>query len=212
MNKTLQLWKEHFSWPSMTSDTQDFVAACITCATSKTSPRPCSALLQALHVPHRPWSHIVLDFVTELPKSDGNSVILTIVERFSKAAHFIGLPKLSCAQEAANLLVKHIFYLHGIPLGIVSDQGPQFTSQTWKSFCQALGATVSLTSGFHPESSGQAERAKQDLELFFIVCVLPILPPGVPSFPGLNTHTTHYHPQPQVCLCSSQLWVTSVRS
>lgn len=33
-----------------------------------------------------------------------------------------------------------------------------------QAFCQALGATVSLSSGFHPQTNGQMERANQDLE------------------------------------------------
>uniref|UniRef100_A0A3Q2DRC9 DUF4939 domain-containing protein n=1 Tax=Cyprinodon variegatus TaxID=28743 RepID=A0A3Q2DRC9_CYPVA len=53
----------------------------------------------------RPWSHISLDFVTGLPLSQGKAVILTIVDRFSKAAHFVPLPKLPTAAETADLLV-----------------------------------------------------------------------------------------------------------
>uniref|UniRef100_A0AAQ5Y7J2 Integrase catalytic domain-containing protein n=1 Tax=Amphiprion ocellaris TaxID=80972 RepID=A0AAQ5Y7J2_AMPOC len=49
-------------------------------------------------------------------------------------------------------------------MDIVSDRGPQFTSQVWKAFCSALGATVSLTSGFHPQSNGQTERLNQEME------------------------------------------------
>lgn len=62
------------------------------------------------------------------------------------------------------MLVEHVFRLHGIPVDIVSDRGPQFISQVWKSFCNALGAKVSLSSGFHPQTNGQTERANQDLE------------------------------------------------
>ncbi|XP_016391990.1 5-hydroxytryptamine receptor 3A-like [Sinocyclocheilus rhinocerous] len=68
------------------------------------------------------------------------------------------------AHETADLLVQHDFQLHGIPLDIVSDRGPQFTSPVWKAFCHVLGATVSLSSGFHPQSNGQAEQANQELE------------------------------------------------
>lgn len=77
--------------------------------------------------------------------------------------HFVALPKLPTATETSHLLVHHVFCLHGIPSDIVFDRGPQFISQIWKMFCQALGATVSLSSGFHPQTNGQAERAKQDL-------------------------------------------------
>ncbi|XP_051928342.1 uncharacterized protein LOC127604950 [Hippocampus zosterae] len=70
---------------------------------------------------------------------------------------------LPSALETADLLIQHVFRLHGIPLDIVSDRGPQFVSRVWKRFCRSLGATASLTSGYHPQSNGQAERANQDL-------------------------------------------------
>ena len=55
--------------------------------------------------------------------------------------------------------------LHGIPRNIVSDRRPQFTSRVWRAFCQGIGATVNLSSGYHPQTDGQAERANQALEV-----------------------------------------------
>lgn len=60
----------------------------------KSSHRPPAGFLRPLPFPGRPWSHMALDFVTGLPPSQGNTVILTVVDRFSKATHFIALPKL----------------------------------------------------------------------------------------------------------------------
>lgn len=164
IHRTLALLQQHFWWPSMTADTRRFVLACSVCARSKASHRAPAGLLQPLPVPHRPWSHIAVDFVTGLPPSEGNSAILTVVDRFSKSVHFIPLPKLPSAFETANLLVQHVFRLHGLPLDIISDRGPQFISRVWKAFCRAIGATVSLSSGYHPQTNGQTERANQDLE------------------------------------------------
>uniref|UniRef100_A0A9J8AF28 Uncharacterized protein n=1 Tax=Cyprinus carpio carpio TaxID=630221 RepID=A0A9J8AF28_CYPCA len=112
----------------------------------------------------RPWSHIALDFVTGLPPSRGNTVVLTVVDRFSKAAHFIPLPKLPSAKETAQVVVDHIFRIHGLPVDVVSDRGPQFVSRFWKEFCRQIGASTSLSSGFHPQTNGQSERANQVLE------------------------------------------------
>lgn len=96
------------------------------------SPRQALAgLLQPLTVPRCPWSHISVDLVTGLPCSGGNSVIFTIVYRFSKMAHFVPLPKLLSAKENAQLLVQHVFHLHVLPLDVVSDRGPQFSSVFW---------------------------------------------------------------------------------
>ena len=78
--------------------------------------------------------------------------------------HFVALPKLPSAAVTADLLVKHVVRLHGILQNIVSDRGPQFTSGVWRAFCQGIGATVSLSSGYHPQTNGQAERANQALE------------------------------------------------
>lgn len=148
----------------MNQDTREFVSACSVCSRSKSSHQLPAGLLHPLPIPSRPWSHIAVDFVTGLPISEGNTVIITIVDRFSKAVHFIPLPKLPSATETAHLLILQVFRLHGIPSDIVSDRGPQFTSQVWKAFCQSFGASASLSSGYHPQSNGQTERANQDLE------------------------------------------------
>ena len=161
--RTLSLLKRNFWWPAMDADTRAFVLACTVCARAKSSHQAPAGLLRPLPVPGRPWSHIGLDFVTGLPPSKGQTVILTVVDRFSKAVHFIALPKLPTATETAQLLVQHVVRLHGIPTDLISDRGPQFISQVWKAFCRALGASVSLSSGYQPQTNGQAERANQDL-------------------------------------------------
>ncbi len=164
IGRTMFLVKQRFWWRAMARDIREFVLACSVCARGKTSNRPPEGLLQPLSVPSRPWSHIVLDFVTALPPSLGNTVVLTVVDRFSKAAHFIPLPKLPSAKETAATVVNHVFRIHGLPADVVSDRGPQFVSKFWREFCRLLGATVSLSSGFHPQTNGQTERANQDLE------------------------------------------------
>uniref|UniRef100_A0A3P9HSL7 Gypsy retrotransposon integrase-like protein 1 n=1 Tax=Oryzias latipes TaxID=8090 RepID=A0A3P9HSL7_ORYLA len=163
-HRTLKLLQRRFFWPSMEQDVREFIAACTVCARSKSSNSPPAGLLHPLPIPQRPWSHLAMDFITGLPPSLGHTVILTVIDRFSKSAHFIPLSKLPTATEMADILVQNVFRHHGIPSDIVSDRGPQFVSQVWRAFCSALGATVSLSSGHHPQSNGQAERANQELE------------------------------------------------
>ncbi len=79
-------------------------------------------LLQLLSVSSKPWSHISLDFVLGLPPSQGNTVVLTVVDRFLKATHFISLPKLLSARETAVAVIDHVFCIHGIPMDIVFFQ------------------------------------------------------------------------------------------
>ncbi len=97
-------------WPQMS---RQFVLACPTCAQCKPVNRPPDGLLQLLPILSSPWSHIGLDFVSGLPPLKDNTVILS--------SH---LPKLTSTQETAQLMVDHVFHLHGLPVDVVSDRGP----------------------------------------------------------------------------------------
>ena len=165
IQRTKEVLQRRFWWASMDQDTREFVNACPVCNQHKVSHQAPAGLLQPLPVPHRPWSHISLDFVTGLPPSQGHTAILTVVDRFSKMAHFIPLPKLPSAKETAELVLQHVFRLHGLPVDVVSDRGPQFSSVFWREFCTLIGASASLSSGFHPQTNGQTERKNQEMEV-----------------------------------------------
>lgn len=165
-DRTLEFIKRRFWWPKMTADVRGFVAACQTCSRQKSSNQRPSGLLHPLPIPHRPWSHISMDFISGLPQSRGNTVILVIVDRFSKAAHFVPLQKLPSAKETADIVVREVVRHHGVPADVVSDRGPQFASCFWKAFWSLLNTSVSLSSGYHPESNGQTERVNQELEKY----------------------------------------------
>ncbi|KAL0201043.1 hypothetical protein M9458_004230, partial [Cirrhinus mrigala] len=155
-----------FWWRTLRRDVQEYVQACTICARSKTTNTPSTGELQPLPIPKRPWSHISVDFVTGLPDSDGKNTILTIVDRFSKAVHLVALTGLPSAKTTAELILEHVVRLHGFPKDIVSDRGPQFTAKFWQAFCRLVGTTSSLSSGHHPQTNGQTERANQQLERF----------------------------------------------
>lgn len=162
-----------FWWATLEEDTHEFVRAYPTCSQNKVPRQALAGLLQPLPVPHCPWSHISLDFITGLPPSGSNTGILSVVDRLSKMTHFVPLPKLPSAKETAQLMLLHVFRLYRIPVDIVSDRGPQFTSTFWKEFCSQLEATASLSLGFHPHSNGQTERLNQELETTCLVLQIP---------------------------------------
>ncbi len=137
--------------------------SCSACAMSSTPRHLPVGKLVPLPIPHQPWSHMGIDFVMDLPGSAGFTCILIAVDRFSKACKFIPLRGLPTALETAVMLFTHVFRNFGIPEDIVSDQGPQFISRVWKAFFHLLGVTVSLSSGYHPQTNGQTERKIQEL-------------------------------------------------
>ncbi len=125
-----------------------------------------AGLLKPLPVPQRPWPHIAIDFITDLPNSEGNATILTVIDRFSKSCGLIPLPKLPTTLEPAEVLCSYVFRFYGLPDDIVSDRGPQFTSRVWTAFFRFLNVNISLTSCYHPESNGQIESLNQEVTRF----------------------------------------------
>ncbi|KAI4888300.1 hypothetical protein NFI96_011993 [Prochilodus magdalenae] len=168
-NRTFHLLSGRYWWEGMRSDIHRFIASCTVCAKSKTPRTLPAGKLQPLPVPNRPWSHIAVDFVTDLPKSQGMTVILIVIDRFSRGVRFVPFPQLPSAFQTAECLFNHVFRFFGIPEDIVSDRGVQFTSRVWRAFMRKLGVSVSLTSGYHPQSNGQCERANQELAKFLRV-------------------------------------------
>ena len=57
-------------------------------------------------------------------------------------------------------------------MSIIPDRGPPFTSHFWKSFQKGLGIQVNLSTTFHPQTEGQAERTIQALEDMLRPCVI----------------------------------------
>uniref|UniRef100_A0AAR2J3M5 Gypsy retrotransposon integrase-like protein 1 n=1 Tax=Pygocentrus nattereri TaxID=42514 RepID=A0AAR2J3M5_PYGNA len=167
--RTLQLLSARYWWDSLRSDVHSFVSSCPVCAQCKIPRTLPAGKLVPLPVPERPWSHIAIDFVTDLPPSNGFTSILTVVDRFSRGVKFIPFPSLPSALQTAQALFEHVFRSFGIPEDVLSDRGPQFTSRVWKAFFEHLGVTISLTSGYHPTCNGQCERVNQELGKFLRV-------------------------------------------
>jgi len=80
-----------------------------------------------------------MDFVEGLPRVNGKSVVLTVVDRFSKHAHFIALSHPYTAASVAKAFFKAIVRLHGFPRSIVSDRDPVFTGNVWKDLFKRTG-------------------------------------------------------------------------
>jgi hypothetical protein len=73
-----------------------------------------------------------MDFIVGLHKSRNNSVIMVVVDRLSKYAHFCALQHPFTASTVAQLFMDHIFKIHGMPHSIVSDRDPTFTNNFWQ--------------------------------------------------------------------------------
>ncbi|MCO5586741.1 hypothetical protein L7F22_040683 [Adiantum nelumboides] len=93
-----------------------------------------------------------------LPRTQNrNDAIWTIVDRFSKQAHFIPVKKTIKADHMARIFLAQIFRHHGMPKTIISDQDPRMTSNFWRALFVNLGTRLDFSSAYHPETDGQSE-------------------------------------------------------
>ena len=105
------------------------------------------------------------DFITRLPKTNKqHDSIMVVVDKLNKAAHFIPIKSTYKAINIANIFMKEIFQLHGIPKVVISDKDVKFTGNFWKSVFKGLDTQVNFSTAYHPQRDGQTKRTNQVLE------------------------------------------------
>ena len=90
--------------------------------------------------------------------------IMVVVDKLTKAAHFIPVKSMYETGDIAKIFMKEIFKLHGLPKAIVSDRDVKFTSNFWKGLFADLGTKLNFSTAYHPHTDGQTERVNQVLE------------------------------------------------
>jgi hypothetical protein len=130
--KTLHRLRADFHLPGALALVLDFVKSCATCQRNKMKQLLPAGLLQPLNLPSVVWAIVAMDLVEGFPQVHGKSVVLTIVDRFSKYVHFLPLGHPYTVMLVARIFFDGIVRLHGIPNLIVSDRDPMFTSQFWR--------------------------------------------------------------------------------
>ena len=151
-----------------------------------------------------------MDFIEQLPDSDGFTAILVIVDRASKQSIFIPTYDTITSKQLTDLFIIHAFSKHGIPNHVTSDRGLEFVSAFFHSLGKALSMELHFTSGYHPEADGQTERVNQTLEQYIRIycsyqqddwsCLLPMAEFAYNNAPNASTGITPffankgYHP------------------
>ena len=166
VHRTLALAQDQFYWPDMRGDIEAYVKTCLVCQQDKLEQRRPGGQLEPLPIPTRPWESISMDFIHGLPKSEGCQTLMVVVDRFSKYGTFIPASKDCPAQEAAQLLMKHLVKYWGVPKTIVSDRDGRFIGKFWTELFKLLGTELNFSTSFHPQTDGQTERVNALLEIY----------------------------------------------
>lgn len=107
-----------------------------------------------------------MDFITGLPLSQGHSVILVVVDCFSKGAYFGALPGHFTAFKVATLFIGMVCKHHGFPRSLISYRDPIFMSHFWRELFRLSGTKLKMSTSYHPETDGQTEVLNRILDQY----------------------------------------------
>ena len=147
---TMRRAREVFYWPGMNRDIEEFVTKCSTCATyqSKNQKEP----MMSHPIPSRPWQYLA----TDLFQLNGKDYLVT-TDYYSS---FMEVDRLytKTSKEIIGKLKAHMAR-HGIPEKVVSDNGPQYSSEEFRNFAEKYEFDHRTSSPHYPQSNGKAESA-----------------------------------------------------
>jgi hypothetical protein len=158
--------KQLFCWKGMKLDVDNFVKQCLVYQRAKHGQKHPAGLLQPLPIPDEAWKQLSMDFIEGLPLSEKCNVIVVVVDRLTKYAHFFAVKHPYTAQSIAQLFLDNVVKLHGMPKSIVSNRDPIFLSKFWKELFTLYEVKLTLRTAYHPQTNGQTERVNQCLEMY----------------------------------------------
>jgi Integrase zinc binding domain/Chromo (CHRromatin Organisation MOdifier) domain len=173
-DETIRRVNKEYFWPGARTWITEYVKGCATCQQNKNLTHCIKTPLFRIPsvIDAKPFSHIAMDLITGLPKSDGHDAILTIVDHgCSRGAIFLPCSTTITGAGIAKLYLENVFRWFGLPQKIISDRDPHFTSHFGKSITKALGITQNLSTAFHPQTDGLSERKNQWIEQYLrLIC------------------------------------------
>jgi hypothetical protein len=138
----------------MKQDVDSFVEQSSICQHSKHSNNHPLGLLQPLPILVGVWQDLSMDFIEGLPKSQGYNVILVVVDRFTKYAHFLPVKHPYTVHSIAQTSMDSVVKLHDIPHSIVTDRDTIFLCNFWKELFKLYKVNLQLSTAYHPQSDG----------------------------------------------------------
>ena len=163
----------HYWWKGVKKEIADFVSRCLTYQQVKAEHQKPIGKIQHFLISVWKWDKITMDFFIGLPRTRRqHDAIWVIVDRLMKFMHFLPVSNDEPLDKLAQLYVEDIVRLHGVPISIVLDRDPRFTSRFWSSLQDAMGTRLRFSTAFHPQTDGQSKRTIQTLENMLRACVI----------------------------------------
>jgi hypothetical protein len=149
-----------------------YVKTCDECQRNKPSQQDPMGLMMPLPIPEYPWQQMSLDLIGPLPKTHaGHDAIVVFVDKLTKVVHYVATTMDVTAPQLADIVLREVVRLHGVPESFLSDRDPRFTAHFWTEFWGRLGSSLKMSTAYHPQTDGQTERANRTLETMLRSCV-----------------------------------------
>lgn len=153
---THQQMRKLFYWPGLKLVVEFFVKQCLTCQQAKHEHIKPAGQLQPLPPPTGAWHDLTMDFIEGLPNSEGYNVIVVVIDRLTKYAHFIHLHHHFTAASVAKTFLDTVVRLHGVSLTILSDRDRIFMSNFWGALLIVVGSKLNYTTHTSHKQMGRA--------------------------------------------------------
>ena len=155
--KMTELVTRNYWWPRVMRDVGRYVEGCDICQRIKNKTEVTTGKLKLNKVPEKPWTHLMMNFITKLLLVARKDAILVVCDRLSKMTHFVATTEETLAEGLARLFRNNMWKLKSIVL----DRGPQFAVEMTKELNTMLGIKTKLLMAFHSQTDGQMERMNQ---------------------------------------------------
>ena len=166
--RTKEKMRRLWAWRGLGKDVEEYVQSCPKCQVTKIDTQKQKGVLMPILAPE-PWHTLTMDFVGGLTPArvTGRTYCLVMVDKFSKYVILEPVAEKITAEETAEVLVRRVITVFGVPVRVISDRGSVFTSAVWKETLAILGSSVALAASHHPQTDGQTERTIQTLVRLF---------------------------------------------
>jgi len=129
----------NFWWPRVTKEVKRYMEGCNVCQCNKNYTEQPAEKLMPNSISEKPWTHILVDFITKLPLAQGYNSILVVVDRLTKMVYFIPTTEKVTAKELARLFRNNVWKLYSLPKSIISDRRLQFVAGLMRELNRMLG-------------------------------------------------------------------------
>jgi hypothetical protein len=95
---------------------------------------------------------VIVDFITKLPRTTRqHDSIMVVVDNLTKDSHFVHVKMTLTTTNIAEIYMREIIRLHGIPKAIVSDRDTKFTSNFLRGLFKGFGTNMNFITAYHPQ-------------------------------------------------------------